>query len=234
MVGHDPKVCVGYKQIGERISWNLSDLKFCPKNYAVFASEPNAANSRYAKANEVRIQSYCCPLPADDILLDQHVLADTECPESYIVTSSTGGEDKVDSSAPPRYSDLGVFRCTKINTKRYKLGKELPAVAWGRGTSSYKEKSLLLIGDIPLAIRGGVRRQSKYRQAWRGCIGQPFGSLLTGKMGGKRCSAHLYRELQFAGAENDPKEGSAVKMFPNCNISPDPYRPEDGCVEVQE
>ena len=58
-------------------------------------------------------------------------------------------------------------------------------------------------------------RMTKDKWNKEGCVGYPYGSLLTDKTA-KVCGGFKFRQLQFKGLAGDPDEGTPVQMFPEC------------------
>ena len=160
MSRHVPQVCIGANSDG---SLGLSSRQViaegteftCPRGYAFLG-----ANSRYSgryPPRAVPVSGVCCPLPSNDILLDEHQYADELCPKHYVATGT-------DSRRPCRKSwnrltgatecasDEGYFlRCTKINSARYSLSPMHSGVFWGFATNASKEVNWIKRADIPAA-----------------------------------------------------------------------------------
>ncbi len=209
--GHEPKICTGFDKKADKQHGIAGDL--CPPNYAYFLNYDRGIRNKSIKAGRVvSLAGPCCPLPADDILTDEHVYDAVEsCPFNYVATGGTGNLGCGKSC---------TMRCTKINTDRYKLGEERMAMYWKRNlkqTSSGRGSAdQIKWHHLPLALRYAAGRERKYPvldlgiPPWAndGCVGVPFGSLLTKKTT-YTCDGFFYRPLLF-------KDGSAVKMLPEC------------------
>ena len=222
-VPHPERVaaCVGFNDLNQGERWGFTAVTRCPKNSVVFDVNrppmPRGTSARY-----IKFQANCCPLPKADILTDVEVFAAEECPEDHVVTSPTSME--------PCEQCERVMRCTKINTERYRLGEKTEGVYWGFGQAYWKQRTQLMWGDVPAAIRYAVGRISKFHWEQQGCLGFPFGSLLVGKHS-KRCHGLSFRQLQYQGLPGDPPRGTPVTMFPDCRGISDPFDPEARCIK---
>ncbi len=207
-----PYVCLGFNPGDDSLPPSFHTGLNCAENYAPYAVERGMGNLLS-----------CCRLPSDDVLTKETVLKKQPiCPPDFVLTGGlivhTG-----DSGSDP------MFRCTRINTNRYRLGAPRGAELLGESSTMWNADRRYVRTELPLAIRFGINRQSVLRWGKNGCIGQPIGSLLTG-VDGKECSSKVFRELQYAGAEGDPGAGTPVKMFPDCASLAEVNDPNSGCV----
>lgn len=222
-----PKICSGAQLRSGEWYWRLpSSLPetshLCEAHYAVYGVEIRETDSRIPPAG-VGVAAVCCPLPAPDILIDEHIFAAEQCPEGFV---ATGGVPAVDDCLDcPRH-----MRCTRVNSRRYRLAAEHHGAYWGFGSKHWREKTRLMRADLPVAIREALGRVSRYRMLHQGCVGSPAGSLLTRKSSG-RCYGYHYRELQFRGLPGDPPEGTAVPMFPRCRRISNILDPQPQCIQ---
>lgn len=227
--GHSPQLCTGHLQYPDGPHWGRPQNTLCPPNYAAYGNFL-IGGSRYKSGPEIRVLPSCCPLPANDILLDEHVESADYCPENHV---STGGKTRCDSQGGAVYVEDCTyrFRCTKINTSRYKLSSPQKGRYWGYGANYWMKNPLLMKSDIPAAIRLGIGRLDYYSWAQRGCVGTPYGALLSSKTG-KRCSKHGYKQLLYKGIEGDPPEDTPVRMFPSCSRVLGRFSKQTRCVKT--
>ena len=216
---HNPKVCSGFVN-GESTFVMMAD---CPPGHAFYSQccSPGGV-STFADGSRVMVSGVCCPLPAEDILMEDEpsVLAVEECPEGYVATGGTT-RDCPDC----RYH----LRCTRINAARYTLAAAGRGINWGISSSYWKHSKVIARGELPPAVRFGLGRTGLYRFRSSGCIAEKPGALLVGRYS-KHCSDHYFRELQFRGAAGDPQLGTAVRMFPECLVPPDPFTQNARCL----
>lgn len=191
---HQPKICVGLpNDVGV---WGQSVFE-CPQHHAAFSLDDMKDAGPLGMID-------CCPLPAGDMLLDEHVYAfQQDCPDGYVITST----------AISRHNPK--FRCTKVNTARYTLGPALKGVYWGDGLSSPKEGTRLILQSAPVAMRYAIGRQQLRHWDTDGCIGKDPEAVLTGRSAGA-CDKLQYKRLLFRGLPGDPPEGTPVPIFPDC------------------
>lgn len=203
VAGMDPQMCIGYDSLKK--SWG-ADTGLCPANHAFYGVDDPAGASGPAK--KIKVSMACCPLPAKDILSDKHVYSTQECPKDHVATGSKeeGSGDNLVRS----------MRCTKINTYRYQLGDATQGVYWGDGAAGWRGSKRIAWDNIPASMRYAHGRQSVNKWDVDGCVGYPWGSLLTSKRS-KNCSSFSFRQLQYSGnLLSDPVAGSAVQMIPKC------------------
>lgn len=219
-----PYICHGLLDYGNRKAWGYphphENLIACPKGWAIYSTH-SIGNPSSAPVNETIIYSQCCRLPFDDILLDEHLQVEGECPENFVVTAPV--------IRPSEEKKAHHMRCTKINIKRYQLSEASESWYWGYNFGHWKHRNRIMKMDIPAAIRYGVGRQQLAVFFYSGCIGYPFGSLFV-KKEGKGCYDQYYRQLQFRGAPGDPPRGTPVKMYPDCRDISDPFDPQARCL----
>ncbi len=222
---HSPQICIGYyPQLG---AWGhlaippVNNFINCPNNWALYGLMRPSGDPPDGKY--VFAVGSCCPLPADDILLDTHVSASEYCPANHV---ATGGTTLVGNK---QVKPDNLMRCTRINTERYQLSQTREGFAWGALTPNYFEKRVLKRIEIPAAIRFAITRPRSHVGEREGCLGSPIGALLVAKTG-KKCSQFLYQELQFRGINGDPQAGTPVQMFPECRDIDDPDDPNARCI----
>lgn len=217
-----PQICSGWKNASQPILGGGT----CSAGEAVYSSaRPRDVGPFDILTDPIR--GRCCPLPAPDILSNEHLMAETGCPEDYVVTGTS-------SMAPEPHAEARKFqiRCTKINTRRYQLGGKKPGLYWGMNFSFYLQKKRILWDEIPPALRYGTGRTTPIIWEPVGCIGFPFGSLLVSREG-RECSQSFYRELQYRGGEGDPPAGTPVRMLADCDELSDIFTPAPRCIKYE-
>lgn len=213
--GSNPSVCIGYNVSTDR--WG-EEYQTCADGYAAYGvADAGGKNREGAKIPAVQV---CCPLPAKDILTKEEVYVRESCPEDYVATGS-----RLDFTQ----GDNGVqyMRCTKINNQRYQLAAPQPSLYFGNGFAGWQGSQRIDREDIPAGIRYAMGRMTKDKWNKEGCVGYPYGSLLTDKTA-KVCGGFKFRQLQFKGLAGDPDEGTPVQMFPECKDVSDLKNPSGG------
>ncbi len=205
--------CVAYRPLDK--GWGGSEGN-CPDNHAFFSNKDVGGERKSGPGYFVPLSGACCRLPYDDILTDQHTYSAFEsCPDQWVATGGSG----------PCVEGC-TMRCTQINTEKYMLGPETMSYYWRdpKGGRTYGRGSArqMLKEHIPIALVYAVGRLEHNLWNMDGCIGYPFGSLLTRKSR-KRCDGFFYRRLLY-------KDGTPVRMYPECEAIDDPYTPEARCV----
>lgn len=164
----------------------------------------------------------CCRLPADDILTSESSWTSQQCTADTILTAlrqrerQKGEKDIVTTE----------IRCTKINTARYSLSSAYPGHSYGEGGSLSMAPEEIDRSRIPLAYRGAFGKSSEGVFDNDGCVGQPWGSVLTA-VKGKDCKKLEFRTL----LERDPQGIlTPIPMYPQCQELSDPYDPSRGCL----
>ena len=229
----NPKPCIGYAQITDLATgtieeiWGAADNRGCAPGATIIAGEVGVITQKNIPTGSLPFVADCCALPADDILTQTVVNADTECPPEHIATGSALYTDKCPACPRP-------LRCTKINTVRYQLGPPQPGAYWGFGTTFWRNTTRYQRSELPAAIRYAVGRHDRFDYRAQGCIGEPFGSLLTARTGRRTCAALKFAELQYRGLPGDPPRGTPVKMFPDCSAVLNYTSPEPQCVSTQQ
>lgn len=222
---YHPQLCLGYNPELKLWAWESKRtiyLRYCPNNYAYFGLARASGEQR--SGERVSAAGDCCKLPAEDILTDDHVFAATSCPPDYVATGGTFAQWYITGSA-------SSFWCTKINLKRYQLGAPHQGIMWGTASQAsfpFRESKHILKRKIPLGIRYGIGRETRTQWRESGCIGVPSGSLPVAKLG-QGCKNTVFRELQYRGEGEDPPQGTAVTMFPDCKEISDIFDSEGTC-----
>lgn len=203
VAGMNPGVCVGYNP--EKNAFG-EEWRSCPAGYAFMTADDAAGPAGPARI--IGAHGACCPLPANDMLSEQHVFSEDACPEDHVATGAKGLEKG--------HSGAKYLRCTRINTDRYQLGEMTPGIYWGNGFAGWQGSRRIEWEDIPAGLRYAAGRQNADRWDIDGCVGYPWGSLLA-KKESKYCAGMLFRQVQFKGAPGDPPAGTPVKMFADCD-----------------
>lgn len=217
--GSQPKPCFGFTPVNGK--WGPANHQ-CPVDHALYSVGDDGGKER--EGSTINVSSACCPLPSSDILTDDHVFVSEECPENFVATGA---------SAQPCNSEYCpvLMRCTRINSERYQLSGTVAAKYWGNGHAGWRNSKRTEWEDIPAAIRYSVGRSVGSSYGADGCIGYPWGSMLTKKTS-KYCGGYGFKQLQFRGTGDDPQEGTPVKMFADCGSVRDPHDPQRAaCVE---
>lgn len=207
--GHVPKICTGLRLVGNRR--DQRSPVFCPPHFAFMTAEDLSSSRFRGTPASVPLNATCCPLPADDILTEEHVYnIEKECPASYIATGVSGSS----------CGDNCFIRCTRINTERYLLGRKHQGVYWKRpGTYPAAGRGgavQILLTEIPFALRyadgfsWSALEQNLEPWDQDGCISAPFGSLVVEKRS-SGCGGLYFRPLLFKDG------GRAVRTFAECD-----------------
>ncbi len=207
-----PQACFGFSPVNGK--WAAAKQQ-CPANHVLFSIGDDGGKERSGRT--INVSSTCCPLPSPDILSDTHVFVYEECPEEFIATGAR------EVPCDEQYCPV-LMRCTRINTDRYQLGSTTAAKYWGNGHAGWRNSERIDHEDIPLGIRFSVGRNDGKGYGADGCVGYPWGSLLT-KKSGKYCSSYGFKQLQFSGRSQDPSAGTPVKMFADCDEVHHPHSP---------
>ena len=202
--GSAPSTCIGYNVT--QGNWG-EEFQTCAAGYAAYGVGDAGGPER--EGAQIPAVQICCPLPAPDILTKEEVFVREACPEDYVATGS-----KLDFSQG--FKTVQYMRCTKINSARYQLGAPQPSLYWGNGFAGWQGSQRIEREDIPAGIRYAMGRMSQDKWNAEGCVGYPYGSLLTEKTA-KVCGGFYFRQLQFAGQSGDPQRGTPVQMFPECD-----------------
>ena len=217
---HEPKLCTGELRYPDRVFYGYQlKPKRCPENHVLLGNH-SAGRPKRGKPGTIQVFGYCCPLPADDILTNEVVEAISECPQDFVAIGAR--QDCKECSS--------YLICSKINQNRYRLSNTTAGLSWGFSSAPFRQAKSILKNEIPAGLRQGVTRDSQFDVHSSGCVGYPFGSILT-KKSGKYCHQFFYRQLLFRGLKGDPRDGTAVKMFPDCVAVAKPFSGEEICVK---
>lgn len=212
-----PFICHGAITRNNEIYWK-NYIGACPDGWAIYSTNTRGVPASTPK-EKLLLRPQCCRLPLEDILTEEKLEMEGECPKHFVITASNIG-----------WPEKAHVTCTKINLKRYQLGEATQSWYWGYGAGYWKNSNCIMKRDIPPAIRYGASRIRWGKFYHSGCIGYPFGSLLVAKKG-KRCYDHYYSQLQYRGAPGDPTQGTPVTMFPDCLDISDPMDPAAWCIK---
>ncbi|HQH28324.1 MAG TPA: hypothetical protein PLP17_13075, partial [Oligoflexia bacterium] len=186
----------------------------CPRGYAMLGAQDGRSIGT--------VCGTCCPLPASDMLTDEHVYVRAQCPPEHVVTGVRGPLEYHE------HAQNGYLRCTKINP-RYQLGKRAENLYYGYGISAFSERARRTIRSrMPAALRWGIGRAWLELLEMDGCISYPWGSLLTGA--GGKCHAMSFHRLEYRGLPGDPAAGTAVKVYPECTAISSSFSPDARCL----
>ncbi len=230
-------VCIGAPRSTTEQSRGVPLDGLCPKNFAAYGGTVGRA-ARGTEAAAIGVIPFCCPLPAADVLLDTHVYVESECPKGFVVT----GVDPV-FAHPGKYmwnnyslfttnrssSDVVRLRCTKINMEKYSLAEERQGIFWGNSAKEWREPLRISWSEIPPALRYGIGRVSEYQFFDSGCIGNPFGALLTAKRS-RYCRDMGFRPLFYAAKTMNADIPLPVQMYPECLYVKDYLTESPQCV----
>ena len=215
---HRPRICNGFIPPSH---WGETG-GLCPKNYAVYALDDPAGD---ADPEHLPFAVTCCPLPASDILLDEHAWSTRVCPSGFVATG-------VDNSG-----SVKRMRCTRVNEARYRLESARRFFYWGNGESGDGGAPMVSRSQIPLGFRAAPGRTGKDTFQDDGCVAGT--NELTGKVedwagllvsrNGKYCSQMTFRRLLFRGRGDDPRSGTVVPLFADCESQPDKNAPFPTC-----
>lgn len=174
---HQPRQCDT-----ESMVWMSGSSGHCPAHHAAYMMDDgNGPNF------------ICCPLPAEDILLQQpSEIRGTSCAAGEVITGFAG-----------QYS----YRCTAIDTERYQLGGPQEPCYFGSGASGGSGVS----GCADHPHSWDVLQQSLFGSD--GCSGSPYGALFMSHTG-KDCEDQRAAQLQYTGLlPGDPAAGTPVEMY---------------------
>ena len=210
-----PYVCLNYSQTNVENRWSPPQPN-CPKDHAVFATGlPQRIDSGVA------IRSWqCCPLPSEGILTENKSVVEKRCPLNSIVTGFSPG-----GSCPGCAQRL---ICAEL-AQGYALSPGNSGAYWGNGRAARYSEKQLLWSDVPVAIRYALGRRSI--DAWHGdgCIGYPWGALITAVDSQNSCDGVEFRQLLKANAGDGGGGEVPVPMIPQCSELRDPFSPLSGC-----
>lgn len=141
----------------------------------------------------------CCPLPPE-ALTGEAFDGGNECPDGSVAVGAGMKPWPATGSVSQREYYL---RCRRVNTARYRLGELSPGWQIGPYADPVEEwwdplvsgaMHASSLGRIPAQLRAGIFRRSEDRWSYTGCIGHPWGSVMTGRLG-QGCGDFRFREL---------------------------------------
>ncbi len=232
-------VCSGYDPLQNHWGpWGKQNGRtgedHCPPGEA-FLAHDYVAGSRWQPINAFSIAGYCCKLPKG-VLSEEHVFAAEQCPEGFVITGSRAETVPDQSGNSTGRAVTYSFRCTRIDTTRFTLGP--PSQGWGVGlpNDTWEQLAHLLRygarenlttrGRLPIALRYGLFRTGPSTWGVSGCVGVPWGSILTGRIN-KYCFGHIFRELRY-------KDTSPVKTYPDCLTVSSPFDVNPSCIAKED
>ncbi len=175
---HEPETC----SVLTMVHMAGTGPQDCPLDYATYMMDDGDGPN-----------FICCPLPADDILVDALPISrGSGCGSNEVITG---------------FDSAYAFRCSQINTDRYSLGSAAEPCYFGDGWSG----------------GWGVDSCSNHPHTWDavqqdyfgsdGCSGYPYGALFTSQSG-KDCDDMRAAEVLYNGTvQGDPAAGTPVDMF---------------------
>lgn len=220
-IGYDPQLHTwGPKSPG------TGNQGLCPVGSAVFGTVATLSREE-RKGPSTPLHLFCCPLP-DGVLTSETTIVSSDCPEEFVIT----GERLLDPTTEPGGI---VFQCTRVNTARFTLAAAR-AGARMRLTDSlfdyfgntfrgelHDSEAVLSWEALPVGIRYGVGRMNRLTWVRTGCVGNPPGSLLSGRSG-EDCSSLTFREVRLK--DNDRE----APMYPHCRAIDAPLSPAARCI----
>ena len=188
-------VCVGYNK--ELRYWGLMGVSparpedHCAANEAVVFHTPVVGAN--VGAGMAPIEGTCCPI-IDGALSLHHSYSVEECPPDSVVTGARFVRSSGDS--------IGHYelRCTQINTDRFVLSDftEVLRFEYGipGGIQPFGHESLRWTsrGRLPKHLRYGIGRLSRTSWLQSGCLGYPWGAVMT-RQGYHGCERFGFRKL---------------------------------------
>ena len=236
-------VCSGYDAAHDR--WGPWGKKpdedgedDCPADQA-FLAHSYVSGSRWRPINTFEIAGYCCKIP-NGVLLNEHMFVSEECPDDYVVTGGRVENVSAVSGNDTHQSQRYLLRCTRIDRTKYTLGPSTrgwqvtlvqdfvdQVVHWLR--FGVPERTTTR-SRIPMALRYGLFRVGPTRWDEDGCIGYPWGSILTGRTN-KHCAGHIFRELLYRGTSS--ATSVPVKMYPDCIALSSPFDVNPSCIPAK-
>ncbi len=224
-----PHLCTGFNPIAqnwERIGVLLGDQSLdanCPDGYAYINHDYPTGMSRPGR--KVAVRGVCCRMP-DGLLTQEHSWALEACPADSVATGSRAAKQVTPGQAWDRVkieweTTDQYMRCTKLNTARFRLGApaETLTIGFHFGFNlNTINGAFTARSQIPIGLRYGADRAGRMTFESGGCIGFPWGSLLTKKISKHpaRLCDFEFRPVEYIGAPGDPPAGTPVKMFPDC------------------
>ncbi len=207
-----PFICASYTFGSDNLYRNGRN-SFCPEHYAFMEIDD---------AGPVALGT-CCKLPKSDILTKSFEWMPSACPDDSILTAIQLYPilEVIDNKKQRPY-----YRCSKINTAKYMLGPPTEGILYGEGGSLSIVSEDLDRSRIPLAARKGFGMIAAGASDPDGCVGKPWGALLTG-IKGRDCHQRTFRTL-LRKSDNGPPV--PVPVLPKCAKLLDIYDPSRGCI----
>ena len=236
-------VCTGYDPVrnrwgpwGEQLNDKGEDN--CPAGQA-FMAHTFVAGNRWNPISTFSISGYCCKVP-NGVLLDEHIFAPEQCPDDFVVTGSRVEKLPKELGDGTHQSEKHLFRCTRIDRTKFTLGPPTPGWEVGLPRDSFDQLPKRLIygvrerlttrSRIPVALRYGLFRIGPSTWDADGCIGHPWGSILTERIN-KACDGHIFRQILYLHAAS--RKFAPVKMYPDCIALSSPFDPNAVCIRTR-
>ena len=210
----------------------------CAPNSAIFAIYIDI-RPYFSDVSRREPSGSCCPLP-ENALTGEHVFVRNVCPENFIVTGFKSEYDQPDDGAlySTGTSNLQYYlRCTKINLEIYSLGPPTDGWILGTGRDPLREifskpwnvpSKWTTRSHLPLALRYGLLRIGPFIWQRDGCIGHPWGSVLSGRKYA-HCAGTDFRQLMRRSEDGLPPVPAPV--FQPCREFDNPYGLSPKCIE---
>lgn len=207
-----PYVCLGFNPHESTSVWWREEAR-CPKNHALVGVSLPKSAFKWAKTGTPRWA--CCPLPVEDLLTEEPLTGTNQCPDQSVAVGAEPGW-----KCPSCDQKL---ICQKVNLSRYKLDVSTPGVYWGVGRFRERNRHQVLLSDVPPALRSALGRTGLTTWDVDGCLGYPWGSLLTAMPNERSCDKAEFRRVLN-------RFGEPLQMFPNCSALDDPQSPRGRCL----
>lgn len=235
----DLRVCNGFNPVTGGWSWlpGIHQVEtVCPDGWYILTAH-TVGHLAGPEPESIGMRFTCCPGPAD-LLTKEHRYVALTCPADHLMTGERLEAASIIRGEEGFRTAKKSLRCTALNP-RYKTAPARARVLdnltslneeWLSNTLERPEKEIRFSRfHLPLAIRFAVGRvdATSYELDW--CLGEPFGSALVGRFG-RACIDYEFRRVVYRGAGADPKEGTPVRMFPDCIAIEDRDSPNPRCV----
>lgn len=188
----------------------------CPEDYVMVSVGVLREVPALWRRDDVAVS--CCRLPQAGMLRGEpiDVAVDTACPEGAVAVGISPG-----SSCRECKQHL---TCRSLDGQRYSLGGITSGVFWGDRRVMGESSRRIDRHDVPAGLRYGVGRTGLTSWAESGCLGYPWGSVLTKLPAPRSCDKSEFRELI------DRHSGRPLSLVPDCADVSDELDPESTCI----
>lgn len=236
-----PYMCIGYNP--EVKTWDpvgarpgVTTEENCPAGFALMALRLPVGPERPGYA--INPVGTCCRLP-DSVLTDEHSYAETQCPVDTVATGTRAerqttsdciGDVNFKLCMDEWNSMKHYFRCTKVDTSRFQVRSPSLGMLIGFNNNVdtfFRDVKITTRSRIPLALRYGLVRFRQYGLDHTGFVGFPWGSLVVGKRSKREID---FAPIEYKGNVGDPKSGTLLKTYPDCDYISDILDPNAKCV----